>query len=186
MKISIHSVMCRLCGEHEESIVHFLSACPSLAATAYLYRHNLVAGVVHWHLMKAYGFPSSSSSWLTHRPPAVIESTIVKILWDFSLQSASHHLSNRLYIVLFDYVVKKIYFIKISCPADVNVFTREQDKIQKYQSLLAHDYHVMYRIAVLIVPVVVGCTGVVSTIIRVRNLFLHWDHYNQHIISNIK
>ena len=30
MKMSIPSVMCRSCGEHEESIVHLLSACPSL------------------------------------------------------------------------------------------------------------------------------------------------------------
>ena len=58
--------------------------------------------------------------------------------------------------------MKKIYFFKISCPADANVLTKEQDKIQKYQSL-AHDYHVMYRMPVLIVPVVIGCTGVVSS-----------------------
>jgi len=124
-----------------------LAACPSLAATAYLYRHNLAAGVVHWHLMKVYGFPSSSSSWFTHRPPAVIESSTVKILWDFSLQSASHHLSNRRNrpdIVLFDYAIKKIYFIKVSCPADVTVVSKEQEKVQKYQSL-AYDFHSMFR-----------------------------------------
>ena len=56
----------------------------------------------------------------------------MKILWDFSLELDSHHLSNRLDIVLFDYVVKKMYFIKISCPGDAKVLTKEQDKIQKY------------------------------------------------------
>jgi len=160
MKMSIPSVMFRLCGEHEESITHLLSACPSLAATAYLYRHNLVAGVVHWHLMKIYGFPSSSSSWLTHRPPAVVESSTVKILWDFSLQSVSHHLSNCPWHCFVWLCCE--YFIEISCPADVNVFTKEQEKIQKYQSL-AQDYHLMYRIPVVTVPVVVGCIGVVSS-----------------------
>ena len=120
MKMSIPSIMCRLCGEHEESVVHLLAACPSLAATAYLYCHNLVAGVVHWHLMRLHGFLPGSSCWFTHRPPAVVESSAVKILWDFSLQSASHHLSNRPDIVLFDYDLKKIYFIEVSCPADVN------------------------------------------------------------------
>ena len=54
------------------------------------------------------------------------------------------------------------YFIEISCPADVNVFTKEQEKVRKYQSL-AHDYHSMYRMPVVIVPVVIGCTGVVSS-----------------------
>ena len=47
-------------------------------------------------------------AWFFHRLPAVIESVTVKILWDFSLQSASHHLSNRPDIVLFDHVLKKI------------------------------------------------------------------------------
>jgi len=43
------------------------------------------------------------------------------------LQSAavSYHLSNRPDIVLFDYAVKRTYFIEIPCPADVNVFTKE-------------------------------------------------------------
>ena len=65
MKMSIPSVMHRLCGEHEESIVQLLSACPSLAETAYLHRHNLVAGAVHRHLMKAYGF-SIKLQFLAH------------------------------------------------------------------------------------------------------------------------
>jgi len=148
MKLNIPSVMCRLCREHEESVVHLLAACPSLAATAYLYRHNLVAGVVHWHLMRVYGFPLCSTSWLTHRPPTVVKSSTVKILWDFSLQSASHHLSNHPDIVLFDYDQKKIYFVEISCPADVNVLSKEQEKLQKYQAL-AYDYHLMYRMPFL-------------------------------------
>ena len=84
MKMSIPSIMCRLCGEHEESVVHLLAACPSLDATAYLYRHNLVAGVVHWHLMRLHGFLPGSSCWFTHRPPAVVESSAVKILWDLA------------------------------------------------------------------------------------------------------
>ena len=112
--------------------------------------------------MRLHGFLPGSSCWFTHRPPAVVESLAVKILWDFSLQSASHHLSNRPDIVLFDYDLKKIYFIEVSCPADVNVPSKEQEKLQKYQSL-AHDYNLMYRMPVIIIPVVVGCTGVVSS-----------------------
>lgn len=46
----VPSVLCRVCGRFEESIVHLLAACPLLAASAYLYRHNLVAGALHWHL----------------------------------------------------------------------------------------------------------------------------------------
>ena len=133
-------------------------ACPSLASTAYLYQHNFVAGVVYWHLMRGYGFPSSSSSWLIHRPPTVIESSQVKkILWEFGLQSSSHHPSNCPDIVVFDFT-QKICFIKISCPADVNVIAKEQEKLQKYQPL-AYDYH----LCTVELPVLLGCTGAVST-----------------------
>ena len=83
--------MCRLCGGYEEIIVHLLAACPSLAASEYLYHHNLVAGVVHWHLMKVYDLPLSSSSWFTHKPPPVLETSVVKILWDFSVHSSGNH-----------------------------------------------------------------------------------------------
>ena len=38
-----------------------------------------------------------------HKPPPVIDTSTVKILWDFSLQSTGHHLSNRPNIVVFDY-----------------------------------------------------------------------------------
>jgi len=45
MRKHVPSLMCRLCGEFEETIVHLIAACPSLAASEYLFRHNLVAGV---------------------------------------------------------------------------------------------------------------------------------------------
>jgi len=84
---------------------------------------------------------------LIRRPPTVVKSSTVKILWDFSLQSVNHHLSNCPDIVLFNYD-QKIYFVEISCPADVNVLSKEQEKLQKYQAL-AYDYHLMYRMPVV-------------------------------------
>ena len=52
--------------------------------------------------------------------------------------------------------------IEISCPADINVSTKEDEKINKYCSLAA-DFHHMYNMPVAIIPVVLGCTGVVSS-----------------------
>ena len=139
--------MCRVCGQAEETILHLLSACPQLAATAYLYLHNLVASVIHWHLSKVFSLPLSSSSWFTHHPQPVIENSLVKILWDFNLVSESHHLSNRPDIVVFNYVKKTILFIEVSCPADINVPSKEREKLNKYQPL-AHDFHSMYKMPV--------------------------------------
>ena len=162
MHKTVPSVLCRVCGQSEETIVHLLAACPLLAASAYLYRHNLVAGALHWHLMKVYSIRPVSKSWFTHKPPPVVETPQVKILWDFSLVSENHHLSNRPDIVIFDYLKQLILFVEVSCPADINVPCKEQEKLRKYRPL-ARDFHLMYKMPVELVPVVLGCTGVVST-----------------------
>ena len=112
--------------------------------------------------MKFYSFQSCGRSWYSHKPPPVIESSIAKILWDFRLVTTHNHPSNRPDIVLYDFHQQEIFFIEISCPADINVSTKEDEKINKYCSLAA-DFHQMYNMPVTIIPVVLGCTGVVSS-----------------------
>ena len=75
------------CMVNLKRLLYLLSACPKLATSVYLYRHNLIAGALHWHLLKTYVIPCGSKSWFTHAPPTVIETSTVKILWNFSLQS---------------------------------------------------------------------------------------------------
>ena len=132
MHKSVPSLLCRVCGIAEETIVHLLAGCPLLATTEYFYRHNLMAAVIHWHLMKVYSFQTSGRSWCTHKPPPVLESSAAKILWDFGLTTHQKHASNRpdiKYIVLFDYWSCEILFIEISCPADTNVLIKEDENL---------------------------------------------------------
>ena len=161
MNKSIPSLLCRVCGQAEETIFHLLSSCPSLAVSTYLYHHNLVTSVLHWHLSKMHSFPLRATSWFTHKPQPVVENSNAQLLWDFCLVSASHHPSNRPDIVLFDYQNKKILFIEVSCPADPHVLVKE-DKIQKYCAL-ASDFRIMYQMPVRIIPVVIGHSGVISS-----------------------
>ena len=56
---------------------------------------------------------------------------------------------------------QRIMFVEISCPADVNVFEREDEKILKYQPL-AREISNCYGQSVEIVRIVFGHTGVVS------------------------
>ena len=126
---------------------------------AYLLYHNLDAD---WHLVTFYSFQSCSRSWYSHKPPPVIESLTAKILWDFRLVPNFNHPCNHPDIVLYDFNQQEIFFIEISCPADINVSTKEDEKITKYCSLAA-DFHQMYKMPVTIIPIVLGCTGVVSS-----------------------
>jgi len=161
MKKTIPSILCRMCGQGEETILHLLSACPAQAGTTYVHRHNLVARVMHWHLCKHFSLPFAARSWFSHNPPPVCENSTVKLLWDFHLQSSSHHASNRLDSVLFTYPQKKIYFLEISCPGDINVSSKEKEKVSKYLPL-ARDFHLMYHMVVEVIPIVFGHSGVVS------------------------
>ena len=79
MNKKVSSLKCRVCGQVEETIVHLLPACPALVASVYLYRHNLVAAVIHWHLSKIYSFPVRATSWFTHKPQPIIETTTAKL-----------------------------------------------------------------------------------------------------------
>ena len=92
----------------------------------------------------------------------MIESPTAKILWDFRLVTTINHPSNCPDIVLYDFCQQQIFFIEISCPADINVVTKEDEKINKYCSLAA-DFHQMYNMPVTIIPIVLGCMGVVSS-----------------------
>ena len=76
----------------------------------------------------------------------MLESSVAKILWDFSLRTVHNHGSNCPDIVLFAHQQKQIYFIEISCPADI-------EKLLKYHDL-ATDFQQMYGMPVTIVPVV--------------------------------
>ena len=107
MKKNVSSVLCRVCT------LHLLSACPVQAGTTYVHRHNLVARAVHWHLCKHYSLLLISKSWLSHNPPPVCESSTTKLLWDFHLQTSSHHASNRPDIVLFAYP-QKINYVSVN------------------------------------------------------------------------
>ena len=74
----IPSVLCRFCGDQEETIQHVLAGCSILAPTCYLNRHNLVAKVLHFHLCKSFHFPVLSNSWFTHHPLPVVENNKIK------------------------------------------------------------------------------------------------------------
>ena len=135
MHKSIPSLICRVCGSAEETMVHLLAVCPTLATTAYLHHHNLIAAVIHWHLMRLYSFQLCSRSWYSHKPSPVIKSPTAKILWDFKLVTTLNDPSNHPDIVLYDFHQQEIFFVEIFCPADITVVTKEDEKIVPWQHI---------------------------------------------------
>ena len=48
---------CRVCGVMPEYVDHLLSSCILLAATMYKQRHDRIANIVHWSLLKHFNQP---------------------------------------------------------------------------------------------------------------------------------
>ena len=59
----------------------------------------------------------------------------VEILWDMVINTDRAVGANRPDIVIRDKGEKKTYIIDISCPSDVNVATKENEKMAKYSAL---------------------------------------------------
>lgn len=93
----------------------------------------------------------------------IVDNSTVKLLWDLSLVCASHHSSNQQPdIVLFDHPKENILFIKVTCPADSHVLSKENEKLHKH-CVLAHEIYLMYQMSVKIIMVVIGQSGVISS-----------------------
>ena len=131
---------CRVCHKESETTFHILAGCDTLAKKEYLDRHNSVAKYIHYELCKALGF-QTERKWHLHRPTEVIMDKNVEIIWDMVLTTDRAVGANRPDIVVRDKRNKKILILDISCPSDVNVIAKENDKINKY-SLMRFSTHV--------------------------------------------
>ncbi len=64
-------------------------------------------------------------------------------------------------LIIKDLTGKKALIIDISCPNDINVVTKESEKVLKYQPLCA-ELRKMWEMECVVVPVVIGGLGAVS------------------------
>ena len=161
MRCPVSTILCRFCHTREETIQHLLAGCEALIPTKYLYRHNTVAKVVHWHLCKIFHVQLDVTSWRDHQPLPVVENNEIKLLWDFGMVTDHTISHNRPDITVFLRRDHRILFVEIACPANVNILAKEDEKILKYQGL-AGKVSTGYNQPVDIIPVVFGHSGVVS------------------------
>ena len=152
--------LCRICQKQPETIFHILSGCDILSKREYFVRHNNVCQYVHFEIMKHFAFPCGSN-WYAHKPCDVIMSKKVEIVYDQVITTDRPVGANRPDILVRDKVNKQVYIVDVSCPCDVNVVSKEAEKISKY-SVLKKELMKMWGGQCTIIPVVVGGLGAVS------------------------
>ena len=149
---------CRLCQSSDETIYHLLSACPALAATEYLKRHNSVASLIHKHICESYGIPTCDKPWL-YNPQSIVQTNCVKILWDLDIRTDHVISAHRPDIVVHDFVEHSAMLLDVSIPADFNIVEKEREKIQKYKDLCFELQQIWKLRKIKFIPIVIGVTG---------------------------
>ena len=154
------SDLCRVCQCKTESMSHILSGCDTLAKKEYLDRHNGVATYIHHAICQNYNI-QTCAKWHAHKPSEIIMLKNVEITYDAVISTDRPYVFNRPDIVVRDKLTKKCYIIDVSCPNDINVSQKEQEKITKYAGLRT-ELGRMWDCECVVVPVVIGGLGVVS------------------------
>ena len=149
-----------MCRKETETTTHILAGCDVLAKKDYLERHNGLAKYIHFEICKAHDI-QTEKKWHLHRPAEVYLDNKIEILWDMVLTTDRAVGANRPDIVIRDKINKKVYIIDVSCPSDVNVNAKEQEKISKYSGLRV-ELGKMWNSECVVVPIVVGGLGAVS------------------------
>ena len=77
---------CRMCQHARETTEHLVEGCEKLAQREYKRRHDKVAQLVHWNILRNDGI-ETTTTWYKHLPQQVIENQHAKVLWDFNIQA---------------------------------------------------------------------------------------------------
>ncbi|XP_063967036.1 uncharacterized protein LOC135156948 [Lytechinus pictus] len=149
---------CRMCGKETETIMHLVSACSTLAGTEYITRHDNIAKLIHWQLLKDRGKMTCDHAW-EHQPQTINTINNSTIYWNCGILTDRTINCNKPDIIVRDNNVVNI--IEVSVPHDINIAVKERDKRLKYQDLRI-EIERMWNVKAEVTPVIIGHSGMVK------------------------
>ena len=156
--------MCRMCGKSAETVGHLTSGCGMLAQREYRRRHDRMGLRVYWELCGKYGI-KRSDRWYEEVPDDVRVSSDgqYEIWWDRAVITTKKLEHNRPDVVVIDRLLRWGWIVDFAVPFDNNVVRKEDEKIYNYENLTT-ELRGMYGLSTaIVVPIVVGSLGVVSS-----------------------
>ena len=163
---------CRKCKEFPKKVSHITSGCSKLAGSEYKKRHDRMGLRVYWEVCKRHGI-KCCDKWYKEAPDKVRVSTCGKfaVWWDRKVETPKELEANRPDLILIDREKKHWTIIDFSIPMDINVESKEREKIEKYTPL-AYEIRKMCGVTTKIIPLVVGALGAVSNNLEKNLSFL--------------
>ena len=128
---------CRLCGAVPESMAHILSACPALAQTKYVARHDTVLKILFFEILFDLGLIDSvpPSYSLIKRQP-VYETAEVQAYWHVPVYGEFQELkANRVDARIVNNQHKQVITLEMRCTWVNNRDKKTSEKAMKYAPL---------------------------------------------------
>ncbi|XP_074631875.1 uncharacterized protein LOC141890330 isoform X1 [Acropora palmata] len=118
-------------------MAHILSACPALAQTKYLARHDAVLKVLFFDIMEDLGLIEASPPWYSPtKPQPVYEGAYAQAYWDVPVFGEYQDLrANRIDARIVNHQEKKVITMEMSCPWVSNRQKKTSEKTMKYAPL---------------------------------------------------
>ena len=112
-------------------------------------------------MYRKYGI-ECTDKWYDHQPLTVAKNRDVRITWDMTVCTDKKLNHNRPDITLTRNDTQEWTLIDIAVPADQNIISTEEEKVDRYQDL-AFKIKRIHRVSkVTVIPIVIGTLGTVS------------------------
>lgn len=89
----------------------------------------------------------------------MLESNIIKLLWDFKIQTDHLLEHNKPDILVLNKKDRTCLILDVACPFDTRVDIKEKEKIEKYQDLKREITRIWKCKTVKVVPIIIGALG---------------------------
>ena len=163
----------RLCKTNIEVITHIISACPLMSSRYYLpLRHDPVAKAIYLEHTK-----KNANTEVRFR---IKNKSIEKIgdyeyWWNVPIRTNTKLPHNKSDILIWNKKRKTCSVIETSCPADVNITRKTNEKLQKYAPLIRNLQMMYNNYKFEMTPVIIGAFGFVPNDLKTSLKNLNFD-----------
>lgn len=115
-------------------MAHILSACPALAQTKYVARHDTVLKVLFFEILFDLGLIETVPPWYSPiKPQPVYETAEVQAYWDVPVNGEFQEMrANRVDARIVNNQHKQVIALEMSCPWVSNRDKKTSEKTMKY------------------------------------------------------
>ena len=171
---------CRLCKSQVEDIAHVISSCPKMSSRYYLpLRHDLVGKYVYEKMRKK----DNQEAKITYDSDEFIFSEgEVEYWWNVSVKTPANVRHNKPDLIVWKKNEKTCKVVEFSCPNDVNVTKKIQEKEDNYGPLLRAMQITYPEYRFSFVPIIVGALGTIPKELKTSIIKLGFNNDEAHIM----